>query len=585
MKKIFLLSLLLSQLVIAFGQTVGTIVKSKTIFSSLGVTVSYTVTYYGIIDCNNNSATGHKKYRLNFNAQNNSSSTVRLVASRIDLDDNLDRYKSNCYSSEAILLGSYPGFEQFGTLVPGENVNATKYVYMDQRSADLPYVTYNFVASTVPNKNQTQANSQAPVNTNNQQNNYNNQFIQQALSEFNQLLPKVPNSPKKTEIYNDVQKYLNGNYSEQAKLNVLNDAIYKFRNLSTQPNYQNLSSNNFKELTDREISLVKEIKAKQPNADAFIYEGNIGENVEFTINSKKQNIAKLEKTLENINLNSNYKPVELTNINQVGTTNQNIQSQSGKSDIGSQVESSRPQSADALKSYIGTINSAQNFMQSLASPEEDKETLDKMKSFELAKLEVEPEFNVIESVIDYNKVSFTTLTYRNLYKLGNVAVSIVRSALSNVDKAKEKAFKSAKIQAAFLGANTVQVKVLEMGSKKLGSPYNYPTTDFLGVAFIDKKINFELFKAFIETNKNLKINQLYTHVINSADYNSQKINKSISISNIFEKDGRTKITALIPGEDETTFTVINFNLSGFTLMSRNDDKKRIRIHNYVVIKE
>lgn len=244
MKKIFLLSVLLSQLVIGFGQTVGSIVKSKTIFSSLGVTVSYTVTYYGVGDCNNNTATGHKKYRLNFNAQNNSSSTVRLVASRIDLDDNLDRFKSNCYSSEAILLGSYPGFEQFGTLIPGENVNATKYVYMDQRSSDLPYVTYNFVASIV--KAQPTKNSNTNQNTNNattaESKTYEN--IQEAIAKFNSLINQTSTADlqKVTQLQNSIQSTLNnsGN-SETFKLRIINNGINDLENLIAK---NNSNSNN-----------------------------------------------------------------------------------------------------------------------------------------------------------------------------------------------------------------------------------------------------------------------------------------------------------------------------------------------------
>lgn len=576
MKKLFLLIVLLFQLSLVFGQNVGSIVKSKTIYNSSGIVVSYSITYYGVGDCRNNTNGGLKKYRIDFNARNNSNLTVKLVGSRVDLDDNLGS-QHYCRSGIYILFGSYPGFEDFGTLVPNESVNATEYVYMLQNSTDLPYITSNIIPiiqKELQTQNQQQPNSNR--STNNSQNNYNNQFIQQALSEFNQLLPKVPDGTAKKNIYNNVQNVLNGNYSEQGKLNVLNDAILKFKNLIAQGKSNISNSNNFKDLQNRQLELVKQIKAIEPNANVGVYEGNIGENETLSIQRSKENINHLEKWLERIKPNSNNKLTELSTPNQISKS---VQTQSQSNQVINTQQNTEIQQQQSLADFNSTIK---DFMQSIPNVQESRETLDKMKNFELAKLDIEPEFNIISSAIDYNKVSLTTINYQNLDKKGNVAVSIITSALSNVDKAKDKAFISAKIQTAFLGANTLLVKVIEIGGKTLGGPYTYPTTDVFGIAYSDKKVNFEMLKQFIENNKDIKIAKCLSHKVNSNDIKTEKCGKAIIISELTKKDEKIKLTASIDGIEET-YTVINFNSKGFTLMKKvEEDSKRAILYNYII---
>ena len=151
-----------------------------------------------------------------------------------------------------------------------------------------------------------------------------------------------------------------------------------------------------------------------------------------------------------------------------------------------------------------------------------------------------------------------------------------------VDKAKEKAFTSAKIQTSFLGANTLLVKVIEIGTKNLGGPYAFPTTDIFGTAYTDKKINFDLLKEFIETNKNFKIVQCFSHTINSDDIKIEKCKKINSISDLTKRDDKVKITANIDGVEETSFTVTNFNSKGFTIMHKEEEKKKQKLYNYII---
>ncbi|UBB89949.1 hypothetical protein J4771_00940 [Candidatus Kaistella beijingensis] len=294
-----------------------------------------------------------------------------------------------------------------------------------------------------------------------------------------------------------------------------------------------------------------------------------------TVGTSKYSCPNYPSSNNSIN-NQNTQPTTTTR----GSQNQTNQSQHNQANqVTTTQQSTEIPQQQPLTDYNNTIK---DFMQSIPNVQESKETLDKMKNFELAKLDIEPEFNTISSPNDYNKVSLTTINYQNLDKKGNVAVSIITSALSNVDKAKDKAFSSAKIQTVFLGANTLLVKVIEIGGKTLGGPYTYPTTDVFGIAYSDKKINFEIFKQFIEINKNFKIAKCLSHKVNSNDIKTEKCGKNITISDVTKKDDKVKITANVDGITET-YTVINFNSNGFTLMNKvEEDSKRAKLYNYMI---
>ena len=130
--------------------------------------------------------------------------------------------------------------------------------------------------------------------------------------------------------------------------------------------------------------------------------------------------------------------------------------------------------------------------------------------------------------------------------------------------------------------DTLLVKVIEIGTKNLGGPYAFPTTDIFGTAYTDKKINFDLLKEFIETNKNFKIVQCFSHTINSDDIKIEKCKKINSISDLTKRDDKVKITANIDGVEETSFTVTNFNSKGFTIMHKEEEKKKQKLYNYII---
>lgn len=377
------------------------------------------------------------------------------------------------------------------------------------------------------------------------------------------------------------------NYKINAKKSANTNSNSNSQGTSNQNSSTGSIDEQIKSLTKRRNELCLQVVKIDQNTYNNICDSWQGRNQlptkEQTLAYLKEDIRKLQTRLNaNGNTTTNTSKNDLTEYNlskadlerQTHERNQEIVTKNA----GAQVQQQEQPKA-SVTAYNNTIK---DFMQSIPNVKEDKETLDKMKNFELAKLEVEPEFNTISSPNDYNKVSLTTISYQNLEKKGNIAVSIITSALSNVDKAKDKAFTSAKIQTAFLGANTLFVKVMDIGSKTLGGPYNYPTTDVFGIAYSDKKINFEILKQTIDNNKNFKIIQCLSHTINTNDIKVEKCDKTISITEITKKDEKVKVTANIDGVKETSFTVTNFNSEGFTLMYKEEVNKKQKLYNFII---
>jgi|GEM_PF-2352328 len=265
MKKIVLLYLFLFQLTFVFGQSVGSVVRSKTIYSGSGIDISYTITYYGNGDCNNKPNAYYKKYKLDFSASNTSSSTVSLYGSRIDLDDNLNHFQDNCRTAAAILLGAYPGFEQFGILEPNERRTATMYAYMLSSANDLPYVAYSIIPKIQKKeqtKNTPQSNQQNSAPTDNKT--YNS--IQDAITKFNSLITQAATVDQQTatRIQNDIQNALNskGN-TETFKLTIVNNGIRDLENLMARKNtYSTNQPNNSKQQPTQQNDLTEYNRSK-----------------------------------------------------------------------------------------------------------------------------------------------------------------------------------------------------------------------------------------------------------------------------------------------------------------------------------
>lgn len=146
MKNLIYLLLLFSTF--NFGQVINSVLLTKTIYSRGNITIYFTITYKGIIDCNDNPKGGLKRYQVKFYGKNESKNVGKFIASRIGFEDNVDEFKSEC-SSTYLLFGSSPGFEEFGTLVPNENAVGIRNVYMTQNSNKIPVVSYNLYPSGI----------------------------------------------------------------------------------------------------------------------------------------------------------------------------------------------------------------------------------------------------------------------------------------------------------------------------------------------------------------------------------------------------------------------------------------------------
>ncbi|MBO9731466.1 MAG: hypothetical protein J7623_22690 [Chitinophaga sp.] len=132
--------------------------------------------------------------------------------------------------------------------------------------------------------------------------------LQEALQEYNKLLGQMPEGITKTRNYEYTTKILNSKETEEFKLQTVNAAVAEFRGIldhlpakaATSQNQQDLSGD-INELSRKEISLINDIRAVEPNASLKAWDGNPGDAPAFTLQKKKENVAYLENYLGKVN--------------------------------------------------------------------------------------------------------------------------------------------------------------------------------------------------------------------------------------------------------------------------------------------
>ncbi len=124
------------------------------------------------------------------------------------------------------------------------------------------------------------------------------QSLKEAIAEYDKLALQIPNSPAKTNICNNAQQAIMGRYDDRHKLSVVNDAINRLKALANQPVSKPADlSADIREITQKEIELVNEIRSIDPNAAVKPWEGDPSGNAAFTLQRKKENVAYLENYL------------------------------------------------------------------------------------------------------------------------------------------------------------------------------------------------------------------------------------------------------------------------------------------------
>lgn len=194
----------------------------------------------------------------------------------------------------------------------------------------------------------------------------------------------------------------------------------------------------------------------------------------------------------------------------------------------------------------------------------------------------------INSVDDYENVSFsrTANEVAGLYKLGEVGAKAAgNTALSNMEKVKERAERKVKIQAAMLGANVVLLNQFATTENRLGTYYTSakPTsTNIAGIAYSNKLPVYDAFVNLMNNKLQFMLHDYEVDKLSTGDYQYTKFSDSgkIIINKIYNEDGFIMLDAHVDGFDNTIFRVINFSNDGFTLeCSDNADIMENNIYN------
>ncbi|HTB32836.1 MAG TPA: hypothetical protein VK808_12465 [Bacteroidia bacterium] len=197
-------------------------------------------------------------------------------------------------------------------------------------------------------------------------------------------------------------------------------------------------------------------------------------------------------------------------------------------------------------------------------------------------------FKSVNNVDDYNNVSFShVLTeVQGLYKIGEVG-SKARgtTALSNMEKVKERAEFKVKIQAAMMGANVVYLTQFGTSQGQVGNQYtpgHATATNISGIAYCNKLPSFDAFSNLMNSKMQFKFRDYKVDKLSNSDYDYTTYPDSgqVIINKITNDNGFIMVDAQVDAFENKTFKVINFNNDEFILeCTDNDDIAENTIYN------
>lgn len=296
----------------------------------------------------------------------------------------------------------------------------------------------------------------------------------------------------------------------------------------------------------------------------------------------------LPKTTNKNANNQNAAVAEHDRIYGTNSTNQNengenVNSQQNQAVINSTSQNSQntqvviepDKSYEMTKQVFEISSNFVNAMQAQAVLEEKNNA--NIQNKELIKLAIEADFNDINSPEDYENVSLTSITYKNLIKLANIEVhKECGSAFANPETINGKAKKSSKIEAAFLGANTVYVKNFDV-SRDNRYAYNRCVFEIFGFAQTNKVLNFEEIQKVLTAGK-YEIQNAYKFKKNDDEFSKEKFSKDIEILGIKKNGNFIEVTANTKNAKTDKFRLINFNEEQFVFFYQDNDK----LYNYII---
>ena len=187
---------------------------------------------------------------------------------------------------------------------------------------------------------------------------------------------------------------------------------------------------------------------------------------------------------------------------------------------------------------------------------------------------------IVRSCLDWEKVNVTQLEYevKGLFKLGDVSAKAKgATALSNMNKIKERSIKKLKIQAAMMGGNTLYMTQLDTKGNVWGNEYTASQsteTNTSGIAYSNVLPNVQDFEKIVSKNDRFTFLTKYYLGNSNADLkNASPGARQIQITRVYKNQGFIMVNAKIPGEKTTEFRVIYFDEEDIVLMYQ--DKRKI----------
>ncbi len=182
-------------------------------------------------------------------------------------------------------------------------------------------------------------------------------------------------------------------------------------------------------------------------------------------------------------------------------------------------------------------------------------------------------FKTVNSVDDYENVSLSHVytEVQGLYKIGEVG-SKARgtTALSNMEKVKERAERKVKMQAAMLGANVIYLTQFGTSQGHMGTQYSpgvATATNMSGVAYCNKLPSYDGFTNLMNSKMQFMMKVYEVDKLGSSDYEYSKFADSskVIINKVTNDNGFIMLEASIASFDNTSFRVIFFSNSEMIL--------------------
>lgn len=268
-----------------------------------------------------------------------------------------------------------------------------------------------------------------------------------------------------------------------------------------------------------------------------------------------------------------------SNSNQ--NSSQDSQEQQRQQQLALKRQEDSRQNDENIKQSLQQLQSATDQIEKLSNSSVDKDYAEKTQNLEMLKFaETEPEFNTINTPDDYNSVSITTnRNFSNLLKLGQLEIEKYGEVLGvSMDIPRKKAIKRAKLEAAFIGANTVNVKVMNTSFVKSGF-YSVPKVDIFAVAYTDKVFNVDVINQLIQKDNSYQISYIYTFFYRNIDNHDTNFEKKESKKNIIiqsitqnPKDKSINITAQInDSKSPSIYKLVSISEDQFVLMIKEGE--------------